>query len=135
MTMMADPQQAVYNYNTSLSLRCNGPVGTVDDDTQIEWMWEYKEQGGFLWTTVTTTDDNFNEESSTPSGPGNCAQNQVVTLQRYVLPEDTGRTYRCYVRRVAGSGGNFDQYAGEYTIGTVLAQEDTNSGGNSGWRL
>ncbi|KAK7456965.1 hypothetical protein BaRGS_00039278 [Batillaria attramentaria] len=114
VTMTADPQQAVYNYSSSLLLRCNGP---------IEWMWEYKEQGGFIWTTVTTTDDSFNEESSTPSGPGNCAQNQVVTLQRYVLPEDTGRTYRCYVRRVTGSGGNFDQYAGEYTIGTVLAPE------------
>ncbi|KAK7488894.1 hypothetical protein BaRGS_00019851 [Batillaria attramentaria] len=120
ITMMADPQQAVYSYNTSLLLRCNGPVGTVDDNTQVEWMWEYKEQGGFLWTTVTTTEDNFNEESSTPSGPGNCARIEVVALQRYVLPEDTGRTYRCYVRRVAGSGGNFEQYAAEYTIGTVL---------------
>ncbi|KAK7456962.1 hypothetical protein BaRGS_00039275 [Batillaria attramentaria] len=127
ITITADPQQAVYNYNTSLLLRCNGPVGTVDDDTQVEWMWEYKDQAGFLWTTVNTTEDNNNEESSTPSGPGNCAQNQVVTLQRYVLPEDTGRTYRCYVRRVAGSGGDFDQYAGEYTIGTVLAQ-----GGSTG---
>ncbi|KAK7456964.1 hypothetical protein BaRGS_00039277, partial [Batillaria attramentaria] len=124
ITMTADPQQAVYNYNSSLLLRCNGPVGTVDDDVQIEWMWEYKEQGGFLWTTVTTTDDNFNEESSTTSGPGDCARNQVVTLQRYVLPEDTGRTYRCYIRRVAGSGGNFDQYAGDYVIGTVLAEGD-----------
>ncbi|KAK7488857.1 hypothetical protein BaRGS_00019814, partial [Batillaria attramentaria] len=131
ITMTADPQQTVYNYNSPLLLRCNGPVGTVNDDTQIEWMWEYKEQGGFLWTSVTTTDDNFNEESSTPTGPGYCAQNQVVTLQRYVLPEDTGRTYRCYVRRVAGSGGNFDQYAGEYIIGTVLAQGDTNTGGST----
>ncbi|KAK7495351.1 hypothetical protein BaRGS_00013290, partial [Batillaria attramentaria] len=98
ITMTADPQLPVYPYNSSLLLRCSGPVGTVNSDTQIEWIWEYKEPQGSLWTRVTTTGDNFNQESSTPSGLGNCAQNQVVTLQRYVVTEDTGRTYRCHVR-------------------------------------
>ncbi|KAK7451657.1 hypothetical protein BaRGS_00039818 [Batillaria attramentaria] len=118
LSMTPEPRLNEYQYNASVLLRCIGPVGTVDDDTQVEWIWDYQESGGFFWTPVTTADT---LEDSQPIPPGNCAVNQVNTLQLYVLPVDSGRTYRCHVRVIrGGSSVPYENLAAEYRIVSVL---------------
>ncbi|KAK7488893.1 hypothetical protein BaRGS_00019850 [Batillaria attramentaria] len=117
-TMGATPKLTVYSYNTFLSLTCSGAVGTVDDTTKVQWIWEYKESQGTSWYQV--HDEEVTLKSSTPSGPGDCARYQVSKFDRALITEDTGKTFRCFVRRNGSTIQDFHQYAGTYTINTVL---------------
>ncbi|KAK7488931.1 hypothetical protein BaRGS_00019888 [Batillaria attramentaria] len=117
-TMGATPKLTVYSYNTFLSLTCSGDVGTVDDTTKVQWIWEYKESQGTSWYQV--HDEEVTLKSSTPSGPGDCARYQVSKFDRALITEDTGKTFRCFVRRNGSTIQDFHQYAGTYTINTVL---------------
>ncbi|XP_070202961.1 uncharacterized protein [Littorina saxatilis] len=126
LTLTAQPS-GVSDWTSSdtLTIRCDGIVGTVKNQYQIQWTWEYQDTA-----TQTSGEENWkpyhlighpatdiNTGSLVPTA-NPCYKRQTSTLTRRLTGSDTGRQYRCFVinREVSSRGVGPAQVL---TIGTV----------------
>ncbi|XP_070202956.1 uncharacterized protein [Littorina saxatilis] len=115
-----------WKVNETLTILCNGVVGTVVNENNIEWVWQYQQidpnfPSGFEnWQDYSIIGDPTTDivTGSLGASTSNCYKRQSSTLTRYLTLEDTNRQYRCYVnnRDVTSQGVDHAQMV---DVGTV----------------
>ncbi|XP_070202963.1 uncharacterized protein [Littorina saxatilis] len=115
-----------HRVNDTLLMRCDGIVGTVLDDSQLEWIWQYQVGNRFPglenWQPYRDIGDNSADiqTDSSITTTNSCYNRQVSVLTRHLTLSDTDREYRCYVINNDVSGSqNAQANAQVISVGTV----------------
>ncbi|KAK7106647.1 uncharacterized protein [Littorina saxatilis] len=127
ITLTANPSGInSWKVNETLTILCNGVVGTVVNENNIEWVWQYQQidpnfPSGFEnWQDYSIIGDPTTDIVTDPLGAStsDCYKRQTSTLTRYLTLDDTNRQYRCYVnnRDVTSQGVDHAQMV---EVGTV----------------
>ncbi|XP_076443959.1 uncharacterized protein LOC143282245 [Babylonia areolata] len=79
-----------------LLLNCSGSVGTITPDTQVELVWEYKNNDDTSWIRVKRPNIN----NTLLPLPNSCKHMTTWSVLKIVLDkEDNGRRYRCFLKK------------------------------------
>ncbi|XP_076457456.1 uncharacterized protein LOC143291469 isoform X3 [Babylonia areolata] len=117
LTLTPSPREKTqWQVGEVLTMTCQGPLGSVGPNDQVDWVWQYR------YTEPHDTDwviYNKGVETGPVEGTGNpCIKRGSSTVKRRLSLKDTNRQYRCFVKKRGGV--SFLEYAAVHDVGVVL---------------